>query len=398
MTTAQPVSTWRGVAALLALSGSTFCYVTIELLPVGLLTFIARDLDRSLAAIGLLVTGYAFVVVLASLPLTRLTHHIPRRRLLTITLALLTVATFASAVAPNYWVLMGARLVVALTQALFWSIVGPTAAGLFPPRVRGRAMSVLFSGGSLGPVLGVPVGTWLGERTGWRAAFLVLAVFGLLISVAVAALLPSSPSDEGSAARGTEPDTRRYAVLVVATALGVTGMFVMYTYLTAFLLDVTGFGPAALGPLLVIIGIADLIGVLGVGVVLDRYPRPALTVPLGLLTIGLFGLYGVGHDKTGAVVFAALTGLCLAALAVSIQNRALQVAPGTTDIASAGTSSAFNLGIAGGSLIGGVLVSDFGPHSTALAGGLLAAGAFLVMLGEPLIAKKSGSRHRVTVG
>ena len=128
---------------------------------------------------GLLVTWYGLVVVVASLPLTQLTRRVPRRPLLSGLLGVFVLATWVSAAASSYWMLLGARVVTALSQALFWSVVVPTAAGLFPARLRGRVIAVVLAGASLAAVLGLPLGTWLGQQAGWRAAFLGLSGIGL---------------------------------------------------------------------------------------------------------------------------------------------------------------------------------------------------------------------------
>src|SRR3954462_14193285 len=179
----------RSVITLLGLPVCTFVFVTRETLPVGLLPLIADDLGATQAAVGLLVTGYGLVVVVTSIPLTRWTHRVPRRRLLTVLLGVFVLATAASALADAYPVLLATRLVGALSQALFWSIVVPTAADLVPARVRGRALSILFAGSSLAAVAGVPVGAWFGQLAGWRTAFLALAGLGLVPLLIVAALL-----------------------------------------------------------------------------------------------------------------------------------------------------------------------------------------------------------------
>jgi len=149
-------STRRPGLALAALSVATFCYVTVEVLPIGLLTVIAADLHKSRSQTGLLVTGYAVVVIIASIPLARVTQRVPRRLVLGVTLGVLVLATLASAAAHSYSVLLAARLVTALTQAMFWSVVASTATGMFPAAVHGRVVSRLSMGNSLAPVLGVP--------------------------------------------------------------------------------------------------------------------------------------------------------------------------------------------------------------------------------------------------
>jgi predicted MFS family arabinose efflux permease len=386
------VSKRRAAGALAALSVAAFTFVTTEILPIGLLTVMADDLDRSRSQIGLLVSGYAAVVVLASIPLTRVTGHIPRRRLLTVTLGIFVAATLVTAVAPNYWVLLPARLLIALTQALFWSVVASTATGLFSPEVRGRAVARLSFGASLSPVVGVPAGTWIGQQAGWRVAFLVMAAVGLAACVAVAVLVPTVAPAEGGAARGTAPDARRYAILVVACAVGVAGSLTAYTYVTPFLLDVSGFAPAALGPLLLLSGLAGVAGVMIVGRFLDRSPWGALIVPLTATVTALLALYAFGAAKAAAAAAVALTVMAYAAFAAAVQNRTLQVAPGSTDLAGAGSSTAFNVGIAAGSLLGGGLIQTAGVRSVALAGAALAAAALALLLAEPRLARSARSR------
>ncbi|MFC6021806.1 MFS transporter [Plantactinospora solaniradicis] len=372
----------RAVGALTALSVAAFGYVTAEMLPIGLLTVMAADLDRSRAEIGLLVTGYAVVVVTASVPLARLTQRVPRRMLFAGTLGVFAAAMLVSALAQSYQVLFVARLLIALTQALFWSVVVPTAASLFGPEVRGRVVARMGLGPALGPVLGVPVGTWLGQQAGWRAAFAVLAGIGLVTCAVVTALLPAGPPPRGAAARGSAPDRRRYAFLLFATAVGVTGTLTVQTYITPFLVDVSGFAAATLGPLLLIAGLAGLGGTLVVGRFLDRHPWAAMAAPLLLITAALLGLYALGQFKVPTVALLAVAAAAFSALAVAVQYRVLQVAPVSTDVASAGAGSAFNVGIAAGALLGGVLVEGAGVRLVALAGGLLTAIAAVILLAE----------------
>ncbi|MEV4296901.1 MFS transporter [Microbispora rosea] len=381
----------RAAWALVALAVGAFTYVTAEVLPIGLLTVMAADLDRSPSETGLLVTGYAAVVVLASLPLTRLTQRVPRRRLLTVTLGVFVAGMLLTAVAPNYPALLAARLLVAATQALFWSVATPAAAAMFPPEIRGRAIARMSIGSSLGPVLGVPVGTWLGQQVGWRTAFALAAAVGLITCVTVATLMPGRrQTDAGSGGhepgRGATPDGRRYALLIVATVIGVGGYLTAYTYVTPFLLDFGGFAPSALSPLLLASGISGVAGTIVVGRLLDSRPRAALVGPLALITCALLALYVFGAVHAVAVVAICVTGMSFSALAAAIASRALQVAPGSTDIASAGSGSAFNVGIAGGSLLGGALIDHSGVRSVTVAGAVLTAAALAALLCERWVA------------
>lgn len=375
----------RANAALAALSVATFTFVTVEVMPIGLLTLIADDLGRTRAQVGLLLTGYAAVVVLLSVPMAVLTRRMPRRLLLGTTLGVSAAATAVSAVAQNYVMLLVSRLVVALTQALFWSIVASTATAMFLPTQRGRTVARMSIGASLAPVLGVPLGTWIGQQLGWRAAFAVMAVIGAATCAAVVALLPATLPSGAASARAATPDRRRYLLLLLVTTLGVAGAMTAQTYVTPFLLDVTHFDASSLGPLLLVSGAGGVVGTLIVGRFLDRHPWPALAVPVTLLCAAAVVLYAGGTVQVLAIASLATTGAAYAAFAAASQNRVLQVAPGSTDMASAGSSSAFNIGIAAGSFVGGLIIENNGVRTVALAAAVLIAVALGVVLVDPLL-------------
>ncbi|RZU10609.1 DHA1 family L-arabinose/isopropyl-beta-D-thiogalactopyranoside export protein-like MFS transporter/DHA1 family inner membrane transport protein [Kribbella rubisoli] len=394
----MPISPRRAAAALLMLSVGTFTYVTIEVLPIGLLTVMADDLQRSRSQIGLLVSGYAVVVVLTSIPLTRVTGRLPRRTVLGSTLAVVAVANLLAAAAPTYEVLFGARLVTALSQALFWSIAPSIATSLVPEEFRGRAVARISIGAALASVLGVPIGTWIGEHSSWRVPFVATAALGAGLCAATMLLLPHVEGPDGIARRGSAPDSRRYVAVVVTAAIGVTGFMTFNTYVTPFLLDISGFGSNALGPILLASGLGGVAGAVLVGRLLDRHPWGVLVQALVLLAAVLLGLAAVGRWQVPTVILIAVGGLAYSSMAVALQSRTLVVAPMNTSLASAGTNSAYNLGIAAGAFIGGLLIDNTTVRSVALVGGLLLATAALVVLSEPLLARKPAPRpdaHRV---
>jgi DHA1 family inner membrane transport protein len=337
--------TAKAVGALVALAVATFVYVTTETLPIGLLLLISADLGVSPSAAGLLVTWYGLVVVVASLPLTQLTRRVPRRLLLSGLLAVFVLATWVSAAASSYRMLLGARVVTAFSQGLFWSVVVPAAAALFPPRLRGQVAAVVLGGGSLAAVLGLPLGTWLGQQAGWLAAFLALSGIGLAAMVAIAAWLPAGAPGRGHAARGTAPDGRRYLTLMVMTVLAATGAFAAFTHITPFLIEVSGFPAAATGPLLLVRGVAGIVGVAAGGALVDRRPWAAMIAPVAAQAAALLGLYLLGGTPVAAVGLVALSGLSFGALTTALASRILQVAPGSADLATAGASTAVNVGI-----------------------------------------------------
>ncbi|TBO61511.1 MFS transporter [Streptomyces kasugaensis] len=368
---------------LVALMLAAFTFNTAENLPVGLLEPISESLRVSVSAVGLLVTGYGVTVAVASLPLAHLVRAVPRRHVLTGLLAALVLSSLLAALATSYWLLLVARLLTALAQALFWAVMGPVAVGLFAPEIRGRVVGALSVAGSLALVLGVPAGTWLGRQNGWPVPVAMLAALGLGSLVTIAVLLPTSRPEEEPAAYGTRPDARRFGIVLAAGTLSATGAFTGYTYLTKFLGDVSGFSPSTVTALFVAFGVACLAGVSITGALLERFPQAALTTAVATQAVGMLGLYAAGTDPVAAVVFLVLTGGALGPVFMTTQNAMLHCAPGRTDIALAANSGAYNAGIATGAALGGLVLPLAGVRGTFLAGGLLTLGACTVLLGVP---------------
>jgi DHA1 family inner membrane transport protein len=372
---------WRRGAVVAALMLAAFTFNTAENLPLGLLSLMAADLRVPLGAVGALVTGYGLTVAVVSLPAARLTRSVPRRYLLAALLGLLAAASWISALqGVSYGMLLTARLVTALAQASFWVLMGPVAAGLFPPERRGRVMGLLSLGGSLATVLGVPAGTWLGGHGGWQAPFAVLGALALVSLVVIGALLPTSRPEESHAAYGAEPDRRRFLVVVATTGLSVTGVFAGYTYVVALLQDVGGFGADAVSGVLFAFGAAALAGVAVTGPLLDRFPRATLTVPVMTQAAALLGLYAGASSQVASVALLMLLGASVAPVFMATQSQVLRVAPGRTESALAANGAAFNAGVAAGALLGGCLLPVVDVRGTFLVGGLLTLGALTVLL------------------
>jgi predicted MFS family arabinose efflux permease len=298
------------------------------------------------------------------------------------------LATAVSGLVDDYWLLMGARVVTALAQALFWSVVTPATAALFAPEVRPRALSVLYAGSSLSAVAGVPAGTWLGQQTNWRVAFLAIAGLGLLVLIAILVLLPDTPPGASDADRGWAPDAGRYWALLAYITLTVTGSFCAFTYIVPFLTDVSGFTEGATGPLLAVRGVFGLCGVVLIGAIIGRNGWLSMTAMVGLQLVALTLQWAFGASPVITVVAVSLSGLALSGVASGLGVRVLEVAPRGSDMALAGASTAFNVGITVGALLGGLLLPETGVRSTALAGAGLTLVAFAVALLEPRLSTR----------
>ncbi|TXR99717.1 MFS transporter [Streptomyces sp. col6] len=359
---------------------AAFTFNTAENLPIGLLELISGSLGVSVSAVGLLVTGYGVAVAIASIPLAHVTRTVPRRRVLSGVLAALVVSSLVASLANHYWLLLGARLLTALAQALFWAVMGPVAAGLFAPEIRGRVIGALSVAGSLALVVGVPVGTWLGHRAEWPVPIATLAGLGLISFITIAVLLPTSHPEAEPAAYGTSPDPHRFRIVLLAGAMSAAGAFAGFTYLVKFLEDVSRFAPNTVSVLLIAFGAACLVGVSITGVLLDRSPRTVLISAVATQAVGILGLYATGTDQITAVLFLMLMGGALGPVFMATQNEMLHCAPGRTDMALAANSGTYNAGIAAGAALGALILPLADVTGAFLAGGLLTAGGCAVLL------------------
>jgi predicted MFS family arabinose efflux permease len=308
------------------------------------------------------------------------------------------VSTALSAAAPGYATLLVARVMTALSQAVFWAIISPVAAALFPPAARGRAVSILYVGSSAATLAGVPAGTWLGQVSSWRVPFAVLCVLGLLVMAVVQVILPDVAPGASGTDRGTAPDAGRYRVLVVTVVLAVTAAFTAYTYINPFLTQVSGLAESAVSPALVLCGLAGMTGVFVAGLIVARFGWLTMLASIGLQAVALGVLYAFGATTAVGVTVSALISFALSGMVTALGARVLEVAPGDTDTANAGTSTAFNVGITAGALIGAALVDGPGVRSTMLAGALIGTLAFAVVAAEPFLARRTPSRPSGDLG
>jgi predicted MFS family arabinose efflux permease len=342
---------------LAVLATTTFVVVTTEMLPVGLLTLISHDLEAARSRVGLLVTVYAFTVGLSAAPFTSWTAGWPRKRLFVVVGAVFSLGTVLCGLAVNYPMLAIGRFLCGTAHGVFWSIVAGYAAALAEPGRAGRATSIVFAGNSAALVAGVPMGTVLGGAVGWRGAFCAVAALGLGALAAALRILPDIPERHVPRSAGLTDVLRLPGLrpVVTATALLVLGHFTVYTYVTPLLHDVGAFSEAAVSMLLALYGLAGFVGTWLGGVLVDRRPQPALLGTIALMAAALV-LLGAGiHLQPLTVAAVALWGTAFAALPVTLQASVLHLGATAPDAASSWYVAAFNLGIGGGALTGGLM-------------------------------------------
>jgi predicted MFS family arabinose efflux permease len=348
------------------LGTACFVYVTAETIPVGLLPQIADGLAVSEADVGLLLTSYAVVAVLTTIPLTALTMRIPRHLLIAATVAIFAISQLIAAFAATFQILTLSRLICAVAHGVFWSAIAPVAARLVPPDRAGRATAMVFLGGSLAIVAGVPLGTALGQWLGWRVALGVLAASGAVCGVALLAVLPAMPAlphdlavRTGARLRASVRIIRNgpVAAICLSTVVLVSGHFAAYTYIAPLVRRDGGLEGLGLSALLLGYGVAGLIGTAVVGRYVDRRPGPLLVILIGLMALSLAVLMPV-LGVVPTVLAALVWGGTFTAIPVVLQSAILRVAPQARDAASAVYVVAFQLGIGCGALLGERFISS----------------------------------------
>ncbi|MDN4590971.1 MFS transporter [Xenophilus aerolatus] len=346
--------------ALLALTAGAFGIGTTEFVIMGLLLQVSADLHVSIAAAGLLISGYAIGVAVGAPVLTIATRRLPRKTVLLALMAIFTLGNIACAVAPSYEALMAARVITSLAHGTFFGVGSVVATGLVPPEKRASAIAIMFTGLTAATLLGVPAGAWLGLHFGWRATFWAVAVIGV---VALAVLARYVPRD----AAKVEPAPLRDELAVLArpqvwlglamTVLGFAGVFAFYTYVQPVLTRVTGLSDAAVSPVLLLFGGGLAIGNLLGGKLADKAPmRAVIRTLIALAAVLAVARWAMPH-AVAAVVFVGLLGIVAFATVAPLQVRVLEKAAGAgQNLASSLNIAAFNLGNALGAWVGGVVI------------------------------------------
>src|SRR5271167_3532214 len=260
--------TWtpRIAAQLAVLAAAAFTYVTAEILPVGALSAISRDLQVRLVLVGTLLTWYALVAALTTVPLVRWTAHWPRRRALMLSLTCLTASQLISALAPDFAVLAGGRVLCAVTHGLLWSVIAPIATRLVPASHAGRATTSIYIGASLALVVGSPLTAALSLMWGWRLAVVCITVAAAIVTVAARALLPEMVLSHDQLAhvgpRSRHHRNWRLITVSLLAMIAVTGHFVSYTFIVVIIRNVVGVhGGPNLAWVLAAYGLAGLLSI-----------------------------------------------------------------------------------------------------------------------------------------
>ncbi|MBK3745014.1 MFS transporter [Paraburkholderia aspalathi] len=372
--------------ALLTLALGAFSIGTTEFSPMGLLPVIASGVDASIPAAGMLISAYAIGVMVGAPVMTLLLGRLRPRAALIVLMSIFTVGNMLSAIAPDYWSLLAARIITSLNHGAFFGLGAVFAANLVAPEKRASAVASMFMGLTIATIGGVPLATWIGQNIGWRMAFGGTAILGV---ITIAALYVAMPRGE----KGTKPDIRReLAVLgrpavlmaLATTVAGAGAMFTLYTYIAPFLREITNAGAGFITLMLALIGVGFSIGNFIGGKFGDRSIDGSLIVTFSALIVIMLAFPLLAQTQIGAAIGLVLWGTATFALVPPVQMRVMQVAAEAPGLASSVNIGAFNLGNAVGAAVGGATIAlDLGYGAVSFAGALLAlAGLTLVLLGR----------------
>ncbi|ANW64103.1 MFS transporter [Mycobacterium sp. djl-10] len=388
---APPPPVLRLAVFALALGG--FGIGTTEFVAMGLLPDIATGMNISEPVAGHVISAYALGVVIGAPVIAALTTHLSRRVLLLSLMAVFTLGNLATVLAPDYYTLIAARFVAGVPHGAYFGVAALVAARMMGPTRRAKAVAQVMTGLTIATVVGVPIASWLGQGLGWRSAFALVVVIGMLTLAAIWAWLPelgnshiSSPLTELSALK------RPQVLLALAIGMvGFGGMFAVYTYVATTMTDVAGMSRGLVPLALMVFGAGMVVGNIVGGRLADASVIRSLYLTITSLGVMLALFVLAAHNPWTALLLLFGIAASGSAMAPALQTRLMDVAADAQTLAAALNHSALNVANAAGAWIGGlVIAAGFGYTAPAAAGAVLAAGALVVLTAAVLLQRKKG--------
>lgn len=359
--------------SILSLTAGAFAIGMTEFVIMGILPNVADDLNVSISTAGQLITMYALGVAVGAPILTILTQRIPQKKLLYLLMVLFIIGNGISVFAPNYSVLMAARMITALTHGTFFGVGAVIASNLVPPNKRAGAVSIMMAGLTIANIVGVPLGTFIGQNMGWRASFGAIAIMGVIALIGIILFIPKLKQEKpvSLAQQLSAVIQPKLLLYLLIGALGNAGLFTVFTYINPLLVKITGYAEHSVTWILVLFGCGVTLGNIVGGKLADWKLMPSI---LGLyftisviLTIFTFTVY----NPLAAVITVFLWGTAAFAVMPGLQVRIMSLAEEAPALASTSSHSAGNLGNAAGAFIGGWVITHLSLNALPWVGALL---------------------------
>lgn len=375
----------------ISLTFSTFIFNTSEFIPIGLLSDIASDFAITESKAGMLITVYAWIVALASLPLMLAFSKTENKKLMLSIVALFIASHVLSGFSTSYYMLMLSRAGVACAHAIFWSIVTPLAVRVAPEGRRSTALSLIVTGSSVAMIVGLPLGRAVGLLVGWRATFLLIAALSAIVFIILTASLPKTPSDNDVSIKSLPALLRTPGLggIYLLTVIIITGHYTSYSYIEPFLAQVAGMSNTLITIVLSIFGIVGIIGSYFFAKYFDRHQFTFIRFAVAGISIFTLLLLPSAINTATVILICILWGLAINSYNLSFQSEILQVAPHGTAIAMSIYSGIYNVGIGAGALVGGNVCSYMGISNIGFVGGAigLVASAYCILRLIPILRK-----------
>ena len=367
---AERTQYWRVVI----MACAAFIFNTTEFVPVALLTDIGQSFDMQSSDVGLMMTVYAWTVMIMSLPAMLATGDMERKGLLLKLFVIFIIGHIISVIAWNYWILLIARMCIAVAHSLFWAITASLVMRVAPKNKKTQAIGMLAIGTSLATILGLPLGRLVGQLVGWRITFAIIAALALVVMVFIMRLLPNLPSKNAGSLSSLPILAKRPLLigLYATTVIIVSAHFTAYTYIEPFMVQIGELDPNLATIILLVFGLSGITA----SVIFNRLyrfgPTQFISTAMILLAVSLaFMLVSASYTAT-MFTLAFIWGIGISCIGLALQMRVLQLAPDATDVASAIYSGIFNAGIGAGALFGNQIAHHIGLEYIGFSGAALA--------------------------